>query len=81
MSRHPYLTALGQKIRAEREARGYSQDAFALEIGMDRTYYAGIERGERNVAALNLIKIAAGFGVDPGDLLPTHAELRAGRSK
>lgn len=55
-------------MRELRKAAGYSQEDFALEIGLDRTYMGGVERGERNVAVLNLRKIAAGLGVSVGDL-------------
>lgn len=39
-------------------SKGFSQESFAYEVGLDRTYMGGIERGERNIAALNLIRIA-----------------------
>lgn len=48
------LIKLGLQIRKIREQKGLSQEAFAHEIGIDRSYMGGIERGERNVAALNL---------------------------
>lgn len=63
-----YLKALGARVRELRKKAGYSQEDFALEIGLDRTYMGGVERGERNVAVLNLRKIAAGLGVCVGDL-------------
>lgn len=52
------LALLGQQIRHLREEKGLSQEEFAGLAHMDRAYYGGIERGERNVAALNLIRIA-----------------------
>lgn len=70
MGKHPHLIALGRKIRELRESQGYSQEGFAAEVGLDRAYYGGIERGERNVAALNLIQIAATLGVEVGELFP-----------
>lgn len=70
------LVSLGKKIRGIREDQGYSQDGFALEAGLDRTYYAGIERGERNPAALNIIKIAKTLGVEVGDLFPKIRALK-----
>lgn len=62
--------ALGQHIRDLRKAKGFSQEGFASEVGLDRAYYGGIERGERNVAALNLILIAKALGVEVGELFP-----------
>lgn len=58
-----YLKAFGERIRALRKAAGFSQEDFALEIGLDRTYMGGVERGERNVALLNIRKIAKGLKI------------------
>ena len=49
---------LGDTIRAKRRALGFSQDSFADHCGLHRTYMGGIERGERNVSLVNIIKIA-----------------------
>ena len=70
MEKDPNLEALGCQIRKLREAKGFTQEDFAAEAGLDRAYFGGVERGERNVAALNLIKIAAALGVEVGDLFP-----------
>lgn len=53
------LRGLGQAIRARREALEVSQEALADAAGMDRAHMGKIERGERNVTLLNLLKIAA----------------------
>jgi transcriptional regulator with XRE-family HTH domain len=50
-------------------ARGLSQQDFAHEIEMDRTYYGGVERGERNVSIDNVERIAKGLGISPHLLL------------
>ena len=71
MRKHPHLVTLGAKIRGLRTERGYSQEGFAAAVGLDRAYYGGVERGERNVAALNLIRIASALGVEVGELFPT----------
>ena len=73
--RDPVLTAVGKQIRMHREGTGVSQERFALKAGMDRTYYAAIELGYRNVSAKNLIKIASNLNVEVGDLFPKMAEL------
>jgi len=72
------LVELGRKIRALREARGFTQEQFAEEAGLDRAYYGGVERGERNVAALNLIRIARALGVEVGELFPPVSVHLAG---
>jgi transcriptional regulator with XRE-family HTH domain len=41
--------AVGQNLRAYRQAKGLSQEAFAEVLGVHRTYMGGIERGERNL--------------------------------
>jgi len=42
------IIALGKRIRELRLGTGLSQKRMAAKAGLDRTYYAGIERGERN---------------------------------
>lgn len=58
-----YLQSFGAHLRALRQAAGFSQEDFALEIGLDRTYMGGVERDERNVALLNLRKIVEGLKI------------------
>lgn len=53
----------GMAIKKLREEAGLSQEKFALSIGMDRTYYASVEAGKRNISLHNIYKIAGGFGV------------------
>lgn len=64
-----YLKSFGARVRALRKAAGFSQEDFALEIGLDRTYMGGVERGERNLALLNIRKIARGLRISAGELL------------
>ena len=63
------LVALGQTIRESRREIGFSQEAFADEVGIDRSYLGGIERGEHNLALINLIKIATALNISAGKLL------------
>jgi transcriptional regulator with XRE-family HTH domain len=53
--------ALGKAIRSAREQKGYSQERFAREANMDRSYLAAIERGEFNVSLDTIVKIAHGL--------------------
>ena len=64
----PVLVDLGQRIRTVREKQGLSQESVALASGIDRSYYGGIERGEHNVAVVNLEKIAIALGISLKDL-------------
>lgn len=59
----------GRRVRQLRKAKGVSQEAFAHEIQMDRSYFGSIERGERNVSLDNICLIAKGLGVAPAQLL------------
>jgi transcriptional regulator with XRE-family HTH domain len=68
--RHPALIELGKQIRKKRLERGISQEGFAADAGLGRSYYGGVERGDHNIAALNLMRIAATLEVEVGDLFP-----------
>jgi len=59
---------LGKKIRRLRNELGLSQEKFALKIEMDRTYFASVELGERNISIKNIKKIADGLGVSISEL-------------
>lgn len=56
-------TAFGLVSKELRNQIDMSQEKFALKIGMDRTYYASVESGKRNISLANIEKIAAGLGV------------------
>ncbi|MCD8178218.1 MAG: helix-turn-helix domain-containing protein [Tannerellaceae bacterium] len=58
MEKNKYLIDLGDQIRKIRKSKGLSQEALANEAGIDRAYMGEIERGERNVTILTLVKIA-----------------------
>lgn len=60
---------VGANLRRIRTARGASQEAYALELGWDRTYVGGLERGERNLTLDTLEELAQRAGVDPLELL------------
>jgi transcriptional regulator with XRE-family HTH domain len=68
---------LGDAIRARRREIGISQEALADQIGIDRTYLSGIERGERNPSYTNLLRISASLRM-PLSELQAAAEARAG---
>lgn len=73
-------------IRRLRVERGISQDAFAVDAGIDRTYVSRLERGMENPTVGVLEGIATALGVEiealfarpkPGEKAP--ARLPAGR--
>jgi len=63
------LQRLGAAVRARRLALGLSQEALADSAGVDRSHMGKIERGERNVTFLNILRIAKAIGCMPSNLL------------
>lgn len=66
---HPELAAFGRAIRASRGEMGLSQEALADEAGIDRSYMGGIERGEHNLALININKIAKALNHSVAELM------------
>lgn len=64
-----YVKLLGQNVRRVRVAAGLSQEALALELGIDRTYISGIERGVRNPSIKIIVALAERLGSSPAELL------------
>ncbi|MCK2037588.1 helix-turn-helix domain-containing protein [Microbacterium sp. SSW1-49] len=58
----------GERLRALRADRGWSQEHLAHEASLDRTYVSGVERGVRNVSLDNIHKLAAALGVSIREL-------------
>jgi len=70
MSHSPDIAErFGNRLRQLRKAKGFSQEAFAAECGLDRTYISGIERGRRNVSLRNVQVIAKALGVSLSELM------------
>lgn len=68
--RSELLLAFGAKVRERRLAAGLSQEALAERAGLHRNYVGSLERGERNVALVNLYALAGALGVPVQRLLP-----------
>lgn len=62
------LNDFAARIKELRAATGLSQEKFALKIDMDRTYYASVEAGKRNISIKNIKKIADGFQISLEEL-------------
>ena len=63
------LKEFAKRIRSLRTERGLSQESFALQCGIDRTYVGRLENLKRNPSLEILSKIANGLGIKLSDLL------------
>lgn len=63
------LIAFGATLRLARTQKGLSQEALALQCGLDRTYVGRVERGERNLSLKTIVKLAKGLGLRPAELM------------
>lgn len=54
---------LGLRIKLLRKEHGLTQAKFALMTGVNRSYLADIEKGNRNFGVDTLERIVAGFGI------------------
>lgn len=59
----------GQHLIKLRKERGWSQEKLALQSGLARSYIGGIERGKRNIALVNICKLADTLEVAPAEML------------
>lgn len=66
------LFQFGRRLVALRQERGWSQEKLALESGLARSYLSEVERGIRNIALLNICRLAETLGLDPSELLKWH---------
>ena len=64
----------GLRLAEVRRARGLSQERLALESGIARSYLGGVERGQRNIALLNIHRLADALGVPPASLLEAPSQ-------
>jgi transcriptional regulator with XRE-family HTH domain len=60
---------LARNLRRLREEKGWSQERYADEANIHRTYVSDLERGARNPTIMVVEKLARPFDVTPGSLL------------
>ena len=63
------LKCFGANVRLERERNRFSQEELAERCGLHRTYIGGVERGERNIGLINLVRISQALEVQPSHLI------------
>ena len=78
MDSHDPRILFGRHLASLRRQRGWSQEHLALESGLARSYLRGVERGQRNIALLNICRLAETLGLPPSELLnfETHEQAR-----
>ena len=69
--KQPFAAAalFGDRVRAARQDREWSQEKLAEEAGLHWTYISSCERGERNISLLNILRVAKALGVNPSQLV------------
>lgn len=74
--------SIGQKIRAARERKGWTQEDFAEESGIARANVARLERGKQVPKVATLRRVAAALGLEADALLkaPEPAADREGQT-
>lgn len=63
------LVLFGLRLRELRKQKNISQEKLALDAGIARSYLGEVERGKRNIALLNIYKLANTLAVEPNELL------------
>jgi transcriptional regulator with XRE-family HTH domain len=59
------LLAFGKRVAELRKQSKMTQEALALKSGLDRSYLSGVERGQRNIALVNIFKLAEALEIEP----------------
>ena len=70
MSRTPNQIAFGARVRKLREEQGHTQAHLAFQAGIARNYLGEVERGMRNIALENIMRLAGALRVKSTQLMP-----------
>lgn len=63
------LVEFGKKVKAARRGMDLSQEELASRANLHRTYIGMIERGEKNITLINILKISHALNISAGALL------------
>jgi transcriptional regulator with XRE-family HTH domain len=77
--RDKILRLFGERLRELRTARDLSQERLAELAGLDRNYIGQIERAERNVALVNIVRVAKALEIEPRELFEPFTAARIGK--
>jgi transcriptional regulator with XRE-family HTH domain len=73
------LELFGKRLVELRKAKGWSQEVLSLESGVARSYLGGVERGQRNIALVNMCRLAEALEIPPSELLRFENPRKAKR--
>lgn len=59
----------GRRVRRGRNDLGWTLEKLAEQAGMHWTYVGSVERGERNISLINIVRLARALRMDPGTLM------------
>ncbi len=59
----------GERVRAARLKQVLTQEELAYASGLHPTYVSSVERGQRNISLVNIVRLASALQSDPGDLM------------
>jgi len=74
MKRDSLQQRIGDTLRKHRESKGISQEAFAEQVHMHRTYYSAIERGEKNLTLSTLNRVCDGLGLPVWEVIKSSEQ-------
>ena len=63
------LLEFGQRLKKIRAGKSISQEKLAEICDLDRSYIGSVERGERNISLINILKIAAALNTSAKNLI------------
>ncbi len=75
MKHYDYRIKLGKVLRAMREEKGISQEAFADKFKINRTYYGKVERGENSISLDKLQLISKSLKIPLSEIFNKAEEL------
>jgi transcriptional regulator with XRE-family HTH domain len=74
IKRQPLQKAFGDVVRKLRLERHLTQEKLAELSGLHRTYIGGLELGGRNIALINILRLATALGTEPEDLIALYMQ-------
>jgi transcriptional regulator with XRE-family HTH domain len=59
----------GRRVRRQRNDLDLTLEELAEKAGMHWTYIGSVERGERNLSLVNIVRLARALGIGPEELV------------